>query len=228
VKSPRVTPGTVDQPLRLPIQDIYKFDQRRILAGRIESGILRVGDRLLFSPSNRTARVKSIEVWSSDTDCLEARAGQSVALTLDERRVGLTGGDIDLTAAVVPTTFPDYERFLVPADDVTRVQTDRRRLLAALEGFDGVDGADGETTVVLATSATGLRIGSDDQTVEIEARCDGAERRVALNARFVVDAIRDAVGAEIVIDIEDPLSSVLFRSADDGTFTSLVMPIKPG
>jgi len=74
-----------DQPLRLPIQDIYKFDRRRILAGRIESGILRVGDRLLFSPSNRTARVKSIEVWNSDADCLEARAGQSVALTLDEQ-----------------------------------------------------------------------------------------------------------------------------------------------
>jgi bifunctional enzyme CysN/CysC len=75
----------VDQPLRLPVQDVYKFDQRRIVAGRIESGILRVGDRLLFSPSNRTARVKSIEVWSSDAECLEGRAGQSVAITLDEQ-----------------------------------------------------------------------------------------------------------------------------------------------
>jgi len=75
----------IDQPLRFPVQDVYKFDQRRIIAGRIESGILRVGDRLLFSPSNRTARVKSIEVWSSDAECLEARAGQSVAITLDEQ-----------------------------------------------------------------------------------------------------------------------------------------------
>jgi bifunctional enzyme CysN/CysC len=75
----------VDQPLRFPVQDVYKFDQRRIIAGRIESGILRVGDRLLFSPSNRSACVKSIEVWSSDTECLEARAGQSVAITLDEQ-----------------------------------------------------------------------------------------------------------------------------------------------
>jgi bifunctional enzyme CysN/CysC len=75
----------VDQPLRFPVQDVYKFDQRRIIAGRIESGILRVGDRLLFSPSSRSARVKSIEVWSSDTECLEARAGQSVAITLDEQ-----------------------------------------------------------------------------------------------------------------------------------------------
>jgi bifunctional enzyme CysN/CysC len=75
----------VDQPLRFPVQDVYKFDQRRIIAGRIESGILRVGDRLLFSPSNRSARVKSIEVWSSDAECLEARSGQSVAITLDEQ-----------------------------------------------------------------------------------------------------------------------------------------------
>ncbi len=75
----------VDQPLRFPIQDVYKFGQRRILAGRIESGILRVGDRLLFSPSNRTARVRSIEVWNSDTECLEVRAGQSAAITLDEQ-----------------------------------------------------------------------------------------------------------------------------------------------
>ncbi len=75
----------VDQPLRFAIQDVYKFDQRRIFAGRIESGILRVGDRLLFSPSNRLARVKSIEVWSSDAECLEVRAGQSAAITLDEQ-----------------------------------------------------------------------------------------------------------------------------------------------
>ncbi|MDX1574712.1 MAG: adenylyl-sulfate kinase [Kiloniellales bacterium] len=75
----------VDQPLRFPVQDVYKFDRRRIVAGRIESGILRVGDRLLFSPSNRTARVKSIEIWNGDAECLGARAGQSVAITLDEQ-----------------------------------------------------------------------------------------------------------------------------------------------
>jgi bifunctional enzyme CysN/CysC len=33
-------------PLRLPIQDVYRFDHRRILVGRVESGTLRVGDRL--------------------------------------------------------------------------------------------------------------------------------------------------------------------------------------
>src|SRR5688572_18228944 len=58
----KVTDLPLDQPLRFPIQDVYRFDERRILAGRIESGRLKVGDRLLFSPSNKVSTVKTIEV----------------------------------------------------------------------------------------------------------------------------------------------------------------------
>lgn len=75
----------VDQPLRLPIQDVYKFDHRRILVGRIEQGRLSVGDRLLFSPSNKTAVVRSIEAWNVPEQPIHARAGQSVGITLDEQ-----------------------------------------------------------------------------------------------------------------------------------------------
>lgn len=70
-------------PLRLPVQDVYHFDARRIIAGRIESGSLAVGDTLLFSPSNKTARVKSIETWHAPA-AMRAEAGRSVGLTLDE------------------------------------------------------------------------------------------------------------------------------------------------
>ena len=78
-------PGAEARPLRLPIQDVYKFDQRRILAGRIASGRLAVGDQLLFSPSNKTAKVKSIEAWSTPEQPGEASAGESVGITLDEQ-----------------------------------------------------------------------------------------------------------------------------------------------
>src|SRR5690606_2096579 len=70
-------------PLRLPVQDVYKFDERRIVAGRIESGRLAAGDRLLFSPSNKTARIVSLEAWNAPPPAA-AEAGQSVGLTLDE------------------------------------------------------------------------------------------------------------------------------------------------
>ncbi|HEV8391614.1 MAG TPA: adenylyl-sulfate kinase [Dongiaceae bacterium] len=71
-------------PLRLPIQDVYKFDDRRIIAGRIASGRLKVGDRLLFSPSNKLARVKSIEAWNA-ADPNEAEPGQSIGITTNDQ-----------------------------------------------------------------------------------------------------------------------------------------------
>jgi bifunctional enzyme CysN/CysC len=80
---PPATP--TDLPLRFPVQDVYKFDRRRIIAGRIESGRLRVGDTLLFSPSNKAARVASIEAWNVSVPVLAAGPGQSVGITLDEQ-----------------------------------------------------------------------------------------------------------------------------------------------
>ncbi len=72
------------QPLRLCVQDVYRFDERRIIAGRIESGSLRVGDQLVFSPANKTSLVASIEAWSA-TPREEAIAGDSVGITLREQ-----------------------------------------------------------------------------------------------------------------------------------------------
>ncbi len=70
-------------PLRFPIQDVYKFDERRILAGRIESGVIKVGDEIVFSPSNTPQTVASIESWpATDKPITQAFAGQSVGITL--------------------------------------------------------------------------------------------------------------------------------------------------
>lgn len=77
--------SAVELPLRFPIQDVYKFDDRRILAGRIESGHVRVGDVMLFSPSNKKVRVKSIEAWNSDKPVMAQRAGQCIGVTLEEQ-----------------------------------------------------------------------------------------------------------------------------------------------
>ncbi len=75
----------VERPLRMPVQDVYKLDHRRIIAGRVESGVLRVGDTLLFSPAGRSARVKTIEDFGASVPPVEARAGQVVGVTLDEQ-----------------------------------------------------------------------------------------------------------------------------------------------
>ncbi len=79
-------PNLENLPLRLPVQDVYKFDERRIIAGRIEAGSLKVGDDIVFSPSNRKVKINSIETWPpTKTPATQAFAGQSVGITLSEQ-----------------------------------------------------------------------------------------------------------------------------------------------
>jgi bifunctional enzyme CysN/CysC len=84
--APRAQP--VEQPLRLPVQDLYRLGDRRVVVGRIESGRLKVGDRVRFAPGGREANVVTLESWSGSaathTPRDEAVAGESVAFTLDE------------------------------------------------------------------------------------------------------------------------------------------------
>lgn len=77
-------PPAENQPLRFVVQDVYRFDHRRILAGRVESGTLRVGDRLLFSPTNKISAVKTIERWNAPA-VFQAGAGESIGITLTEQ-----------------------------------------------------------------------------------------------------------------------------------------------
>jgi bifunctional enzyme CysN/CysC len=77
--------GDIDLPLRFCVQDVYRFDGRRIIAGRIETGMLRVGDQLVFSPANKSSVVATIERWNAQENNRPAVAGDSIGITLSEQ-----------------------------------------------------------------------------------------------------------------------------------------------
>ena len=80
-------------PLRLPVQAIYKFDDRRIVAGRIESGSLVAGDEIVIMPAGKIARIKSVESWPLTPVSGRQTAGRSVGITLD-RELFVERGDV--------------------------------------------------------------------------------------------------------------------------------------
>jgi bifunctional enzyme CysN/CysC len=89
-----------DGPLRFAVQDIYRFDERRIIAGRVESGSLRVGEQILFAPANKESTVASIESWQAPPSAV-ARSGQSIGITLKEQ-IFVERGQIAATANAMP------------------------------------------------------------------------------------------------------------------------------
>ncbi len=73
-----------ERPLRMPVQDVYKFDERRIVAGRIESGVLRKGDPIAIWPSGTRTKILTIERWHSTKGESPAVAGESIGITLED------------------------------------------------------------------------------------------------------------------------------------------------
>jgi len=74
-----------DLPLRMPVQDIYRFtehdDDRRILAGIVQTGSLAKGDEVIFQPSGKRSTIARIEGFNSGEQT-QAIAGQATGVTL--------------------------------------------------------------------------------------------------------------------------------------------------
>jgi bifunctional enzyme CysN/CysC len=81
-------PSKDAQPFRLPVQDVYKFtadgDDRRITAGRVESGTLRAGDEVVFYPSGKRSTVRTIEGFNAAART-SIEAGWSAGVTLSSQ-----------------------------------------------------------------------------------------------------------------------------------------------
>ena len=71
-----------EKPLRYVVQDVYSFD-KRIIAGRVESGIIRKGDRIKVLPSGEETRVKSVEEYLKNVT--EAESGKSIGITTEDK-----------------------------------------------------------------------------------------------------------------------------------------------
>jgi bifunctional enzyme CysN/CysC len=92
----RNEPAPTERPFRMPVQDVYKFtkegDDRRIVAGTIDSGVVSVGDMMIFYPSGKKSRVKTIEAFNRPPQD-RAEAGNAVGFTLQEQ-IYITRGEM--------------------------------------------------------------------------------------------------------------------------------------
>eukprot|EP01110_Echinostelium_bisporum_P002797 TRINITY_DN16931_c0_g1_i1.p1 TRINITY_DN16931_c0_g1~~TRINITY_DN16931_c0_g1_i1.p1 ORF type:complete len:458 (-),score=286.18 TRINITY_DN16931_c0_g1_i1:18-1364(-) len=109
----------VDKPLRIPLQDVYKIGGiGTVPVGRVETGILKPGMVVTFSPAGLSTEVKSVEMHH--TSMPEAAPGDNVGfnvknLSVKDIRRGMVAGDSkndppqeveDFTAQVIIMNHP--------------------------------------------------------------------------------------------------------------------------
>ncbi len=83
-----IDPPLLNKPFRMPVQEVYKFssygDNRRIVAGSVSSGKVKVGDELVFFPSGKRSVVSSIEAFNRPVQT-GVECGQTTGLCLAEQ-----------------------------------------------------------------------------------------------------------------------------------------------
>jgi sulfate adenylyltransferase large subunit len=124
----QVPAGTLDinKAFRLPVQRVIRPDHNyRGFAGQIAAGTIRKGDTIVALPSGRTSRVASITTFDGDLD--EARAPQSIALTLEEE-LDISRGDVIADPTHPPVSATDFEAALVWFDE-SRLESHKSFLL---------------------------------------------------------------------------------------------------
>jgi len=100
-----------DAPFRMPVQWVNRPDQHfRGFSGFVAAGTARPGDAVKIAPSGRETRVARIV--TRDGDLGEARAGQSVTLTLDDE-VDCSRGEVIVAAAAAPPSADQFEATIV-------------------------------------------------------------------------------------------------------------------
>jgi len=66
------------KPLRFVVQDTYVVDSDKVVVGRVESGVLKKGDEVIFQPSGVTGKIKKIVEFQNELEKVEI--GDSVGI----------------------------------------------------------------------------------------------------------------------------------------------------
>jgi DNA polymerase-3 subunit beta len=156
-------------------------------------------------------------------------ASEEASLAVRESQFLLRTGGFALASKLVEGTFPSYEQVL-PKSHPRRLLVERELLIAALRRVSVV--AEDRTRPIRLTLAPGgLRLSASSQELGeaeevLPAECPGEELTIGFNARYILDALGPMEGERVAVELKDPLSPGVFKSAADEDHLCVIMPMR--
>ena len=98
----------IDKPLRLPVQDVYTITGiGTVPVGRVETGVLKAGETIIFEPSGASGEVKTIEMHHEQIP--EAKPGDNVGFSVrGVNKADIKRGDVAGHTSKPPTVAKDF------------------------------------------------------------------------------------------------------------------------
>lgn len=151
-----------------------------------------------------------------------------VLVSLQRNQAFFRCGGAEVTTRLLDGTYPNYAQVLPPSPRTTaRIATPE--LLQAVRALSQF-ARDGGHTIRLDIGPGWLRLAAatneiGDGQAELTADVEGPEVQVALNARYLLDALA-VVGPVTRLRSDGPLSPVLLEDPADDRLTIVVMPVR--
>lgn len=221
-----------DGEVRWAATDRYRLAVRVLRTAEFEGGPRQV---LIAADTARSLAEWAVRQLTVEVECAGDAAGVRLRSGADCREVpeGPGGG---CGPGREPEVFPDYRLMLEGWEaGRQRIVVDRVRLRNAVAGRTGAvslsvavgDGVVSRETASGAGAEQALTVsGGGREAVQLSVMCMGPGLRIAFDPAVLVPALEAGVGPDALLEIASADRPVVVRSADQGSFTTLVMPMR--
>ncbi|MHB9156336.1 MAG: GTP-binding protein [Endomicrobiales bacterium] len=104
-------------PLRVTVQDVYAADGKAFVVGKVESGVLRKGEEVVFQPSGKRGKVTLLRSGSRAVAC--AVPGAAIGFSLAAGPDGIRRGEVCSAASSPAKPAKAFEARLFPFEDIS-------------------------------------------------------------------------------------------------------------
>ena len=102
----RPSPSLSVLPLRLVIQDVYSFSDGKVIAGKVETGVLTKGSEVIFKPSGVKSKIKEIRMGEKEKEKTEA--GEVIGVVLENKEEKIGRGEVGGTEESLPSVCQEF------------------------------------------------------------------------------------------------------------------------
>jgi len=212
--------------VRMVATDSYRLALRDLVGSDALSGAAQI-----LVPARALVELQRLAGLGSATRAAEGdgEGEAAVGLSIGERDITFTAGDVKVSTTLLDGTYPDY-RQLIPAEYPNRLHVGKDSLLDALRRVKLLV-RDNMTPVRLSMRQGGVdltvvsqEVGDASETVD--ADFEGEDLTIAFNPTYLIDGVEAVTGDVVLLETVDSSKPATVRAAEDADFRYLLMPVR--
>jgi DNA polymerase III subunit beta len=193
----------------------------------------RLAEKRLDLETKPAAELKVIVPVRTIQELLRANVAddQVVEIMVEENQILFRLGEIELISRLIDGDFPDYQQ-LIPkeADTVATIGTAEFSNVAKVASLFAQENA-GSVSLSVSAKPAGISIKSiasqiGENVSEAEAEVEGEDAEVALNCRYLLDALSVMHDKSLSFAITGKVNPCVLKPAGDKTYVHIIMPLR--